>query len=210
MAPPPTAAASSNSSDKKKTALIAVACATALVGLGIWARRQQRQRLQLQRKQLTSLRFDLSVEGIEGETELILARMKHVDDEVAAVPLASVSFVNTAQKLIDLDVEMLSRATNVTFRGQVSASKAVRDACTKADEAIDDFSVQRGMRADVYKVIKHLYTSAEFKVRTATGTSSLNNRDSLLALCQLETGRSAPALRQEARARFRAEWPPAA
>ncbi|GMF30755.1 unnamed protein product [Phytophthora lilii] len=89
--------------------------------------------------------------------------MRRVDDEIAALAPADVTFRNSAQKLIDLDHEMLSRVTNVTFLGQVAADKETRDACTKADEAIEDFSVQRSMRADVYKAIHALYKSAEYQ-----------------------------------------------
>jgi Zn-dependent oligopeptidase len=167
MAPPARPTPTVGADDKKKTALIVVACAAAVAGLGLWAVRQQRKQLRLQRKELTNLRFDLSVAEIEAETERILARMKQVDDAVARVEPAAATFASSAQKLIDLDAEMLSRVTNVTFLGQVSPKKDIRDACTKADEAVEDFSVQRGMRADVYKVINHLYKSKEFQVRLA-------------------------------------------
>lgn len=161
----PAAATSSLSSEQKKTtALVAVACVAALAGLGVWARSQQRQRLAAQRKQLTGLRFDLSVAEIEAETARIVARMQQVDDEVASA-VSAATFANTAQKLIDLDCEMLSRVTNVTFLGHVSAIKEIRDACNKADEAITDFSVKRGMRADVYKALLAFASSAAFKVR---------------------------------------------
>lgn len=202
MAPPARTATTGSTDDKKKTALIVVACAAAVAGLGIWARSQQRKKLCLQRKQLTNLRFDLSVEEIEAETERILARMKQADDAVAALGLSAVTFDNTAQKLIDLDAEMLSRVTNVTFLGQVSPKKDIRDACTKADEAIEDFSVQRGMRADVYKVVNHLYKSKEFQVRgrLALLLGSIACGSSYRSLYSLATGRDAPALRQEARA----------
>ncbi|RLN51133.1 hypothetical protein BBJ29_005623 [Phytophthora kernoviae] len=126
--------------DKQKNALAVVACAAALAGLAVWTRSQQQSRTRLARKELTHLRFDLSVEEIEVETERILAKMKRVDDEIAAISGSAVTFQNTAQKLIDLDHEMLSRVTNVTFLGQVSADKETRDACNKADEAIEDFS----------------------------------------------------------------------
>lgn len=152
-------------SDKQKNALAVAACAAALAGLGLWARSKQQQRTRLLRKQLTHLRFDLSVAEIEAETQRILAQMKRVDDEIAALAPSAVTFENTAQKLIDLDHEMLSRVTNVTFLGQVAADKETRDACTKADEAIEDFSVQRSMRADVYKSINVLYKSAAYQVR---------------------------------------------
>ncbi|CAH0476142.1 unnamed protein product [Peronospora belbahrii] len=140
--------------DKQKTALTVAACATAFVGLAIWA---HKQRTRLLRKQLTHLRFDLSVAEIEAETARILAQMKRVDDEIAALAPSAMTFENTVQKLIDLDHEMISRVTNVTFLGQVAVDKETRDACTKADEAIEDFSVQRSMRADVYKSVHMLY-----------------------------------------------------
>lgn len=157
--------AAGNSNDQKKTVLIAAACVAALVGLGIWARSQQRKKLVAQRKQLTNLRFDLSVAEIEAETASIIAKMQQVDDEIAALAPATVTYENTAQKLIDLDFEMLSRMTNVTFLGHVSSIKEIRDACNKADEAITDFSVKRGMRADVYKSLQKFASSPAFKVR---------------------------------------------
>ena len=52
----------------------------------------------------------------------------------------------------------------VTFLGHVSASKEIRDACTKADEQIENFLVKRGMRADVYKVLKKLSSSKSAQV----------------------------------------------
>jgi Zn-dependent oligopeptidase len=156
---------STMATDKQKNALAVAACAAALAGLALWAHSKQQQRTRLLRKHLTHLRFDLSVEQIEAETQRIVARMKRVDDEVAALTPANVTFENSAQKLIDLDHEMLSRVTNVTFLGQVATDKATRDACTKAEEAIDDFSVQRSMNAGVYRAIHALYKSASFQVR---------------------------------------------
>ncbi|GAB9463450.1 Peptidase m3 family, neutarl zinc metallopeptidase, zn-binding site [Globisporangium polare] len=158
--------AAGNSNDQKKTALVAVACVAALAGLGVWARSQQRKKLVAQRKQLTSLRFDLSVAEIEAETASIIAKMQEVDDEIAALAPVAVTYENTAQKLIDLDFEMLSRMTNVTFLGHVSAVKEIRDACNKADEAITDFSVKRGMRADVYKSLQKFALGPAFKKLT--------------------------------------------
>ena len=149
---------------KQKNALAVAACAAALAGLAIWTRNKKQQRTRLLRKQLTHLHFDLSIAEIEAETEQILAQMKRVDDEIAALPLSAVTFENTAQQLIDLDHEMLSRVTNVTFLGQVAADKETRDVCTKADEAIEDFAVQRSMRADVYKAIHTLYKSPAYQV----------------------------------------------
>ncbi|KAF4322670.1 hypothetical protein BBO99_00002730 [Phytophthora kernoviae] len=160
--------------DKQKNALAVVACAAALAGLAVWTRSQQQARTRLARKELTHLRFDLSVEEIEVETERILAKMKRVDDEIAAISGSAVTFQNTAQKIIDLDHEMLSRVTNVTFLGQVSADKETRDACNKADEAIEDFSVQRSMRADVYKVIHTLYKSAAYQKEVQTWKQKLS------------------------------------
>lgn len=157
----------SSANEKQKTVLVAAAAIAAIAGLGLWARQQQRQRLQLARKQLTHLRFDLTVAEIERETEAIIAKMQQVDDEVGATPLEAIAFANTAQKLIDLDAEMLARVTNVTFLGHVSAVKETRDACNKADEAIEDFLVKRGMRGDVYKVIHRLATSAAFEKLSA-------------------------------------------
>ncbi|KAE9191249.1 Thimet oligopeptidase [Phytophthora fragariae] len=155
-------------SDKQKNALAVAACAAALAGLALWAHNKQQQRTRVLRKQLTHLRFDLRVAEIEAETQRILAQMKRVDDEIAALAPSAVTFANSAQKLIDLDHEMLSRVTNVTFLGQVAADKDTRDACTKADEAIEDFSVQRSMRADVYKAIHSLYKGAAYQTLDKT------------------------------------------
>lgn len=169
--------ASASADQKKTTVLVAAACVAALAGLGIWARSQQRKKLTAQRKQLTHLRFDLSVKEIEDETARIIAKMQQVDDEIAALADAAISYETTAQKLIDLDFEMLSRITNVTFLGHVSATKAIRDACNKADEAITDFSVKRGMRADVYKALSKFVSSAAFKVRHSTLDSNYSLTD---------------------------------
>ncbi|CAH0490879.1 unnamed protein product [Peronospora farinosa] len=149
--------------DKQKNALAVATCAAALAGLAMWARSKKQKRTRLLRKQLTHLHFDLSIAEIEAETERILAQMKRVDDEIAALPSSAVTFENTVQKLINLDHEMLSHVTNVTFLGQVAADKETRDVCTKADEAIDDFAVQRSMRAEVYKSIHTLYRSAAYQ-----------------------------------------------
>lgn len=151
--------------DRRKSALVVAACAAAVAGLALWARSYQRQQRRLQRKQLTRLRFDLSVGEIEAETAAVLALMQRADDEIAALANPQASYAATAQRLVDLSVDVMSRVSNVTFLGQVAPSKDIRDACTKADEAIEDFSVKSGMRADVYKVFKHLRQSKEFAVR---------------------------------------------
>jgi Zn-dependent oligopeptidase len=150
--------------DKTKAAVVAAACVVAVTGIGVWVRRKQLQKRMKACKALTGLLFDLTEKEIEEETEKIIAKMKEVDDEIASLSENAITFSNTAQKLIDLDAEILSRVTNVTFLGHVSASKEIRDACTKADEKIEDFLVKRGMRADVYKVLKHLSSSKSAQV----------------------------------------------
>ncbi|KAI9912822.1 hypothetical protein PsorP6_006276 [Peronosclerospora sorghi] len=139
------------------------ACITALGGVALWARYKKNQHTRLLRKNITELRFDLSVNEIETETERIVAQMKRVDDEIAALDPSAVTFENTVQKIIDLEHEINSRVTNVTFLAQVAVDKSTRDACTKADEVIEQFSVQRSMRADVYKSIRALYKSAAYQ-----------------------------------------------
>ncbi|CEG44383.1 thimet oligopeptidase [Plasmopara halstedii] len=149
--------------DKQKNSLAVATCAATIVGLAVWARLKKKQHMYQTRNQLEALRFDLTVAEIEAETERILVQMKRVDDEIAALSPAAVTFENTAQRLIDLDHEMLSRVTNVTFLAQVATDKATRDACTKADEAIEDFLVLRSMRADVYTAIHSLYKSTVYQ-----------------------------------------------
>lgn len=201
-----------SANDKKKTtALVAIATVAALAGLGVWARSQQRKKLAAQRKQLTNLRFDLSVQEIEDETARIIAKMQQVDDEVAGLAASQITFATTAQKLIDLDFEMLSRVTNVTFLGHVSAKKDIRDACNKADEAITDFSVKRGMRVDVYKTLHTFASSPDFKVckhthaRMIGMTFVLIATDNCFNLCEIEIDACAATLREQGCARFRAQ-----
>lgn len=191
-----------SAADKKKTVLVAAAALTAIAGLGLYARKKQHQALVAQRKQLTNLRFDLSVAQIEQETASIIARMQKIDDEIAATTVQNTNWANVAQKLIDLDHEMLSRVTNVTFLGQVSADKAIRDACTKADELIEDFLVKRGMRADVYKVVRHLQSTPAVRVSLVVSLWPWVER--YLIPCHvhgwIETGRCQAPLRGQARA----------
>jgi Zn-dependent oligopeptidase len=143
-----------DNTDKSKTTEPVVAAATAAIaGLGL--------------EEPTDLRFDLSVNEIEAELAAILAKMEEVDNAVAATPHSTATFATTAQKLIDLDAEMVARVTNVTFLGHVSMSKPIRDACDKADEAIEGFLVKRAMRADVYKVLHHVASSPAFEKLTA-------------------------------------------
>lgn len=153
------------SGDKKKTVAIAAATLATLAGLGLWVTHKKNSyRLGEAQKQLTNLRFDLSVDEIHAETESIIAKMQKTDDEIACLPLENVTYACVVQKIIDLDAELLSRVTNVTFLGHVSTNKEIRDACTKADEKIEDYLVKRGMRGDVYKVIRQLMLTSEFQV----------------------------------------------
>ena len=151
---------------QQQNAIAVAACVAALAGLALWSRSRRQQLLKSGRPpQCTNhLRFDLSVAEIAAETKRILSHMKRVDDEIAALAPADVTFANTAQRLIDLDHELMSRVTNVTFLGQVAGDKVTRDACTKAEEAIEDFSVLRSMQAGVFRAVNVLYKSAEYQV----------------------------------------------
>ncbi|CAI5722575.1 unnamed protein product [Hyaloperonospora brassicae] len=150
-----------------KNAVAVAACVAALAGLALWSHSRRQLPKSCPPHRLNHLRFDLSVAEIEAETKRILSRMKRVDDEIAALAPADVTFANTAQKLIDLDYEMMSRVTNVTFLGQVAVDKETRDACTKAQQAIEDFSVLRSMQAGVFQAVYGLYKSAEYQTLDA-------------------------------------------
>eukprot|EP00743_Colponemidia_sp_Colp-15_P005899 GILK01006341.1.p1 GENE.GILK01006341.1~~GILK01006341.1.p1 ORF type:complete len:710 (+),score=127.31 GILK01006341.1:222-2132(+) len=87
--------------------------------------------------------------------------MQEVDNEIAAVPLSSVTFTNTVGRLAELEAQVASLRTNCDFLAHVSANKEVRDASTDADKLLSEEEIASGMRADVYRRVKAYQSKGE-------------------------------------------------
>ena len=77
-----------------------------------------------------------------------------VDDAVAAVPLREATYSNTFGRIVAMERELDPKQSCVTFPKNVSADKAIRDACVEASNKLSAFGVKSSMRKDVYEVLK--------------------------------------------------------
>jgi len=106
------------------------------------------------KKAITGLDFSLTAHQIAAISTQLVAGAKKVDDQVAAIPLDSATYDNVIEPLVRYEVDAGPRFNNVTFLKDVSPIKSVRDASHAASQMLQDAMVERGMRQDVYRVVK--------------------------------------------------------
>mmetsp|Transcript_941 Transcript_941/g.1222 ORF Transcript_941/g.1222 Transcript_941/m.1222 type:complete len:93 (+) Transcript_941:145-423(+) len=82
------------------------------------------------------LRWNHSPEEIGEITDALIEEDRRLEDEVASVPLNSVTFENTAAKLIQVSTDHLPVLRNLDFYQNVSPDKNLRDASVAADKKI--------------------------------------------------------------------------
>ncbi|ODV62301.1 metalloendopeptidase [Ascoidea rubescens DSM 1968] len=98
-------------------------------------------------------------EEILSLTDRYIVSAKALDDKVAA--LKDVSIDSVIKPLAYFENENYSLVYQLSFYGAVSPSKEIRDASTKSEEKLDNYSIEAGLREDVFKQIDKIYKETQ-------------------------------------------------
>ncbi|KAG7855781.1 hypothetical protein KL939_004245 [Ogataea angusta] len=102
------------------------------------------------------LEWDHSPEQILQLADQLVKEGRELDDLVAST-VDNASFKNTIAPIAHLENVQARISNQITFYQHVSASKELRDASNEADKRLREFSIESGLRQDVYKAIHAVY-----------------------------------------------------
>lgn len=104
--------------------------------------------------------FTATPDSIAADTKKLCDTTKSVLDSVAAnVSADRASFANVLEPIL-LDENLASSQRRIlTFYHHVSTDKALRDASTESEKALNDFGIECNMREDIFKVVDAAYAS---------------------------------------------------
>ena len=99
--------------------------------------------------------FTGTPESVIADTKRIIEKSRGIEDKIVAeVKPEDASFENTMLPLaVDENHGALENHI-IGFYQSVSTNQELRDASTKAEEMMDDFSIESSMREDVYKLVE--------------------------------------------------------
>jgi thimet oligopeptidase len=100
------------------------------------------------------LRFNLSTFEISQLTDNIIDESRKLQDHVASLPQEERSFKSVVLALNYDESSFLTLSKSCVFPSYVSPVKEVRDAANGAKQKISEFSIESGMRQDVYEALK--------------------------------------------------------
>jgi len=91
-----------------------------------------------------------SPEDLNKHTKILIDEVKAVYDAVGSVDKEKVTFDNVIKPLVDIDREAYTRTCAITFPSMVALDKDLREASREAAKRLSDFSVEMGMRKDIF------------------------------------------------------------
>lgn len=94
---------------------------------------------------------------IKNETSKLLKEMKDLDDQLAKIPLDDANLENVFLPIARLENTHSGLINILSFYQHISPSKELRDSSNEADSKIRKFSIESGMREDVFKVVKSAF-----------------------------------------------------
>ena len=109
----------------------------------------------------TGFRWDHTEDQLRSLAGEVVVRSQRVLDSIANLKAGQHTFHNTLEALNSNDRIVDIWSTNVSFLGQVSASKPIRDVATDLAKAMSEFEVQQSMRVDLYEAFKAFSETAE-------------------------------------------------
>ncbi|GLT74623.1 hypothetical protein SLA2020_464110 [Shorea laevis] len=110
----------------------------------------------------STVRVNLSENGILKLAERIIAKSKEVHDAVVSVPLDKVTYKNVISPLAELEAEQFPLVQSCVFPKLVSTSDSVRKASAEAERRIDAHILSCSKREDVYRVVKAFAARGEW------------------------------------------------
>jgi Zn-dependent oligopeptidase len=110
------------------------------------------------------LRFDLTTATLETETTRIMEESKNLLDKIVKDTASTIANLKSAadvkfedsplQALADEDAFFTTQFSNCYFPSQVSADAQLREASVAANQKLEAYSIEKDLRADVYKAVK--------------------------------------------------------
>ncbi|KAL3472618.1 peptidase family M3-domain-containing protein [Aspergillus californicus] len=98
--------------------------------------------------------FTATAESILNDAKRLIETARKVQDGVVAnVPSESAKFASVLKPLVQNDNVMALESNILGFYQSVSTQQDLRDASSKAEELMDDFSIESSMREDIFKLI---------------------------------------------------------
>lgn len=102
--------------------------------------------------------FTHSKDAIISDAKALCDESKSIIDRIVEqVNEKNATFENTVLPLAYSENEQSLKDRILGFYGHVSANKELRDASTEAEQIMDKFSIEMGMREDVYKLVEAAY-----------------------------------------------------
>ncbi|ODQ67795.1 zincin [Nadsonia fulvescens var. elongata DSM 6958] len=104
-------------------------------------------------------RWDIAVDTLLVTVEDSIAQSKALEDRIAAIAPADRTFDSVIKPLADDDNISSGVINSLSFYQHVSTDAPLREASTKAEELINNFSIESGMREDVYNSVRSVQES---------------------------------------------------
>ena len=103
-----------------------------------------------------------TAESILEDTKKLIAESKDKEDKlVGDVKPEDATFQNTVNVLAQDENYMSLSSHILAFYQAVSGKKELRDASSKAEELIEEFTIESSMREDIYKLVESAYQKKE-------------------------------------------------
>ncbi|KAI8048092.1 thimet oligopeptidase 1 [Syncephalis plumigaleata] len=117
------------------------------------------------------INFQLTSAQVQELGNNIIEHSRKVYDSVAAVSDADSNFHTVIRPLAELENWSSAEENVVTFLQYVSADKALRDVSMEVDKQLQEFSIESGMRVDLYKRVQAA------RANTPADASDLSDED---------------------------------
>lgn len=100
------------------------------------------------------LDFSVSPDQILQKTKAAISKATEELDKIGALRPEECTVEAVIQAMAKSEAEFSVSTTGLTFLSYSSTSKAIRDASREAEQLIDAFAIEKGMREDLYKAFK--------------------------------------------------------
>jgi Zn-dependent oligopeptidase len=145
------------------------------------------------------INFQLTAAQVQELGNNIIEHSRKVYDSVAAISDADSNFHTVIRPLAELENWSSAEENVVTFLQYVSADKALRDASMEVDKQLQEFSIESGMRVDLYKRVQAA------RANTPADVSDLSDEDRrLFDKIELDFKRNGLALPEADREKLKA------
>lgn len=103
---------------------------------------------------LPKLDFHLSPDQIRDRTVRLIDESRRRLDLIGLIPAEQASFKTVFRPLAQLEADIATSTPSLLFPQYVHPDAAIREACIAATQSLDQFSIEMGMREDVFRAAK--------------------------------------------------------